>query len=190
MWLVSLFSGSLVLPVLILGVILVGVSSVIGWMPLLKQYKIIISAAGWVLIVFGVYCEGGLSYKNSQAKAVAELQAKLSAAEAKSAQANTQIGSQVAATTQVIHDKGQTLIQYVNHNIVKYDSTCIIPKEVIVAHNAAVTLTMPPVDLKSTTTPAAVTTSPVKPKGSIFDILKFNLQVPAVSSKSDKAPTP
>jgi hypothetical protein len=62
---------------------------------------------------------------------------KLAKAEAESAQANTKIVEK--ATTRIAKQKEKTVIvrQYIDREVTKYDSQCVIPKEFIKAHNDA-----------------------------------------------------
>jgi hypothetical protein len=46
----------------------------------------------------------------------------------------------IVKDTQVIHEKGKTITQYIDREIIKYDDKCNLPVEVIRAHNAAATL--------------------------------------------------
>ena len=74
---------------------------------------------------------------------VAELQIKVAEAEAKSAQVNTEIVEKVINRTQVVKEKGDEVIKYVEKEVVKYDTKflpggqCEIPKEFIIALNKA-----------------------------------------------------
>ena len=74
---------------------------------------------------------------------VAEVEAKLKVAEAESAKENIQIQERVVKKTEYITRRGQDIIQYVDREIVKYDTKfapggqCEIPREFIKAHNQA-----------------------------------------------------
>jgi len=74
---------------------------------------------------------------------VAEVEAKLQAAEAQSAKENVKIVERVVKKTEYITRRGQDIVQYVDREIVKYDTKfapggqCEIPREFIQAHNRA-----------------------------------------------------
>jgi 4-hydroxyphenylpyruvate dioxygenase-like putative hemolysin len=93
-----------------------------------------------ILLVLGLFLQGALAYKESTALAVAELEAKLAKAEAKSAQTNTVIVEKIVKDTEVIRTKGKTITEYVDREVVKYNNICLLPSEVIRAHNAAATM--------------------------------------------------
>ena len=48
--------------------------------------------------------------------------------------------TKVVKDTQVVREKGKTITQYVDREVVKYDNKCELPNEVIRAHNAAATM--------------------------------------------------
>lgn len=129
---------------LILAVGLVGlfVAAFISKILFVSQYKLPIQIVSLILALTGVYLEGALGYKQSVAVEVAELKQKLAEAEAKSAQTNTEIVEKIYKDTEIIREKGKTITQYIDREVVKYDDTCIVPDEVINAHNMAATLTI------------------------------------------------
>jgi hypothetical protein len=74
---------------------------------------------------------------------VSEVEAKLKKAEQESASENVRIDTKIVTRTQVVREKGQEVIRYVDREIVKYDikfapgGQCEIPEEFIKAHNDA-----------------------------------------------------
>jgi hypothetical protein len=71
------------------------------------------------------------------------METKVAEAEAKAAIENTKIVEKVVKKTEYITRRGQDIVQYVDREVVKYDTKfapggiCEIPKEFIVAHNKA-----------------------------------------------------
>ena len=139
-WLIA-FLPYFVIPLLIaVGVAGILVASFVGKVPFIKQYNLPIKLVSLVLLVCGVYLQGASDYKAATDKAVSELQVKLAQAEAKSAQTNTEIVERIVRDTQVIRERGDTVTEYVDREVIKYDEKCELPAEVIRAHNAAATL--------------------------------------------------
>jgi hypothetical protein len=74
---------------------------------------------------------------------VAEVEAQLRVAEQQSAQENTRIETRVVKKTEYITRRGSDIVQYVDREIVRYDTKfapggqCEIPREFIKAHNQA-----------------------------------------------------
>ncbi len=111
--------------------------------PLLWQYQLPFKIIGVLLLVAGVYFRGGYGVEMAWRERVAEVEAKLRVAEAESAKENIQIQERVVKKTEYITRRGQDIIQYVDREIVKYDTKfapggqCEIPREFIKAHNQA-----------------------------------------------------
>lgn len=125
---------------LIAGVIGLFVASFLGAFPIIKQYKLPIQLIALVLTIGAVFFQGALAYKHSVAVEVAELKLKLQKAETKSIETNTEIVEKIVTDTQIIREKGKTITEYVDREISVYNDRCILPKEVINAHNMAATL--------------------------------------------------
>ena len=111
--------------------------------PFLSRYVTIAQIASAILLVAGVYFEGGYSTEMQWRERVREMEAKVAEAEARAATENIKIVEKVVKKTEYITRRGQDIIQYVDREVVKYDTKfapggiCEIPKEFIVAHNKA-----------------------------------------------------
>jgi hypothetical protein len=111
--------------------------------PLLWQYQLPFKIAGILLLVAGVYFRGGYGVEMAWRERVAEVEAKLKVAEAEAAKENVRIVERVVKKTEYITRRGQDVIQYVDREIVKYDTKfapggqCEIPREFIKALNQA-----------------------------------------------------
>lgn len=143
-WLLAFLPNWVTIALLVVGVLGLLVATFIGRVPFINKYNMPIKMVAGVFIVCGVYLLGATAYKDSTAKAVAALEVKLAKAEAQSAQVNTQIVEKVVTDTQVIREKGRTVTEYVDREVVKYDNKCELPAEVIRAHNMAATLNTTP----------------------------------------------
>jgi hypothetical protein len=111
--------------------------------PFIQKYILPIKIVSFILLLGGVYFNGAISYKNSIAVEVAELKEKLAKAEAKSEKVNTVVVEKLLTEKQIIREKGNNVIQYVDREVTKYNDQCILPNEVINAHNMAATLKVP-----------------------------------------------
>jgi len=140
LWIIA-FLPHFVIPLLIVaGIVGLLAASLMSKVPLITQYNLPIKLVSLVLLVCGIYLQGALDYKAATDKEVSELQVKLAQAEARSAKTNTEIVERIVQDTRVIRQQGETIVQYVDREVVKYDNTCEVPAEVIRAHNAAATL--------------------------------------------------
>ena len=106
------------------------------WPPLAVYYKMaqIVSV---VLLVAGVYFEGGYSAEMQWRERVAEVEAKVAVAEAQSKTANDKLDKAKADKVKAIQGKQVIVKQYIDREVTKYDATCKIPEAVVKAHNAA-----------------------------------------------------
>ena len=80
---------------------------------------------------------GAISNEEAWLAKVKELEVKVAEAEAKSQQVNVQVVEKVVTKTQVVRERGKDIVQYVDREVVKYDSKCEIPKEAVTAVNSA-----------------------------------------------------
>lgn len=102
-----------------------------------KLYKLPIQAASAALLAFGLYLSGAASNNDAWLMKVKELEVKLAEAEVKSAKENTRIIEKVSTKIQIVKTRGDDIIQYVDREVAKHDSSCVIPKEFVEAHNRA-----------------------------------------------------
>jgi hypothetical protein len=139
-WLLTLLPVWIIHAVLVAGALGLLIAFFVQRIPFIKTHGYLIKIVSSILVVMGLFLQGALAYKESTALAVAELEAKLAKAEAKSAQTNTVIVEKIVKDTEVIRTKGKTITEYVDREVVKYNNICLLPSEVIRAHNAAATM--------------------------------------------------
>lgn len=124
----------------IVGILALVVSLFIGIVPFLTHYKLPIQLIALILIVSATFFEGALAYKQSIAVEVAELKLKLKEKELESTKTNVKIVEKVVTDTKVIREKGKTITEYIDREVVKYNDECRIPSKVIDIHNDAIML--------------------------------------------------
>ena len=128
---------------LLAGILLTAAAFFIKRMPIINQYRIPAQVLGIALLVMGVYWRGGYAVEQEWRERVAAVEARVAAAEAKSAEENVKIVTKVVTKTQVIRTRGETITKYIDREIVRYDEkfakggVCEIPQEFIKAHNSA-----------------------------------------------------
>lgn len=103
---------------------------------ILPQAKLV-QLGSFVVILFSVFMIGAISNNDTWLARVRELEAKVAEAQAQSAQLNTELAEKTVVKTQVIRERGRDIIKYVDREVVKYDTGCVIPKEFVQAHNRA-----------------------------------------------------
>jgi hypothetical protein len=97
---------------------------VLGFIPFVKTYQFAIQICSIIVLVFGVYLEGGLAdYKEWELK-VKEMEAKVAKAEADSANKNVEIQEKIVEKTKIIREKGRDIITYIDKEIIKIAFDC------------------------------------------------------------------
>jgi hypothetical protein len=122
---------------LLAGIALTVTAFFIRSIPLINQYRIPAQVLGIALLIVGVYLRGGLAVEQVWRERVAELEAQIVVAEAASKEVNVQIETRVLKKTEYITRRGQDIVEYVDREVVKYDTTCVIPDPFVQAHNLA-----------------------------------------------------
>ena len=90
-----------------------------------------------VLLVAGIYFEGGYAAEKQWRERVAEVEAKVAVAEQQAKEANAKLDKKSAVKVKVIREKALVVKQYVDREVTKYNASCVIPDPVVKAHNAA-----------------------------------------------------
>ena len=159
MWILSILPEAAIHTIFGLGILGTITGFVLGFIPFVKTYKLAIQVISLLVLVLGVYLEGGLAdYKEWELR-VKEMEAKVAKAEAESANKNVEIQEKVVEKTKVIREKGRDIIKYVDkwntkeiikevegperirrEEVIKYIENCPVPKEFIDLHNQAAEL--------------------------------------------------
>lgn len=124
---------------LLVGIVLTALGFFVHRIPFLYQYQLPFKIGGVLLLAAGVYFRGGYAVEMTWRERVAELEKKLSVAEAKSAEVNTVVQNRIVYRDKVIKEQGKTLIEYVDREVVKtIPAQCDrLPQELIDVHNRA-----------------------------------------------------
>jgi hypothetical protein len=137
MWILDFLPDAFVHFLVLAGIAGTIASFFLGMIPFIGTYKLPIQIISLVLLSLGVYLEGGLSNQEQWRIKVAELETKLAKQRENAAKINTQIVTNTITKKQVIKEKGETIIQFIDREVVKYDKSCPIPLSVITSHDAA-----------------------------------------------------
>jgi hypothetical protein len=134
MWLLNLLPDWIFYGMLVAGVIGIVASK---FVPLF--YRSAIQAASAVVFIIGVFMAGAIHDNASWLERVAEMEKKVAEAKVESVKENIKIVEKVVVKREYYREKGNDIVQYVDREIVKYDESCKIPKEVIDTINKAAT---------------------------------------------------
>ena len=146
MWILSILPDAAIHIIFGLGILGTIAGFVLGFIPFVKTYQFAIQICSIIVLVFGVYLEGGLAdYKEWELR-VKEMEAKVAQAEAQSANKNIEIQEKIVEKTKVIREKGKDIVKYIDkevikkEEVIKYIENCPVPKEIIDLHNQATEL--------------------------------------------------
>ena len=105
--------------------------------PAIYMYKTPIQLVSVCMIAFGVYMSGVIANENKWKERVAQLEKEYAESQVKSEKVNTEIVTKYITKREVIREKGEEQIRYIDREITKYNEICRLPKEVITVHNQA-----------------------------------------------------
>ena len=150
MWLITFLPDTMV-ALVVYSIIAVGAGLIIAsmltrWIPAVAAYRTPLQVFGVVVLMFGIYLQGGRANEAEWQARVQELELKLAQAQVDSGKKNVEIQTQVVTKTRVLREKGEEIIKYIdrevvkNQEVIRYIEQCPVPKEIIDAHNAAAVL--------------------------------------------------
>jgi len=147
MWILHLLPDSLIAVIVNIILIAGAVTTVAGFfvkfVPFVNTYRTPVQIAGVLLLIVGVYFEGGYSTEMAWRERVREIQAKVAEAEKKSQETNVEVVTKFVTRTQVVREKGKDIVNYIdrevvkNQEVVKFVEHCPIPEIIVNTHNAA-----------------------------------------------------
>ena len=103
----------------------------VGFIPGLRNYKTLIQIIGVVLLTAGIYWKGGYGVEMEWRSKVAELEAKLKAAEAESQKVNTVIETKVVTKVKHIKDTQVKIQKEIVEKEKLINGECEVPAEAI-----------------------------------------------------------
>ena len=137
MWIFNFFPDSFFHAFGIIGILAILVSMFLKRIPFVDTYYIPIRIVGFVILCFGIFFEGAIHNNNEWIARVKEMEAKVAAAEVESKKETIKIVQKIIVKKQIVKERGEDVIKYVDREITKYDNTCPIPKEFVKALNDA-----------------------------------------------------
>jgi len=137
MWLLNWVPNWFFYAIFFIGLLSLLATYFMRFIPFFYVYRTPIQAASIVAIIFGTYMSGAISNEESWRARVLEMEAKVKDVEIQSTKENTKIETKVVEKVQIVKQKGDEVVKYIDREVVKFDSQCIIPKEFVEAHNKA-----------------------------------------------------
>jgi hypothetical protein len=114
------------------------VSAALKFVPFVSIYRMQIQIASVIVLVFGLYMEGGISNQEKWEARVAEAKLEMAKKETASAEATTKVVTKYVTQIQLVKEKGDVIIKevpkYINADV---DAKCAIPNAFVVLHDSA-----------------------------------------------------
>jgi hypothetical protein len=145
MWILKWLPDWIFYAIFFIGLLGIIASFVMKFIPFVYVYRTPIQVISVILVAIGTYMSGAISNEEAWQARVKELEAKIAAAEAESAKENVKIVEKVVTKQQIIKEKGEEVVRYIDREVVKYDTKflpggeCEIPKEFFKVLNDAAT---------------------------------------------------
>jgi len=122
----------------IIGLVLTFIGSFVRFIPVIRPYAIVGRQLGIVLLVIGVFFEGGYATEMSYRARIAEMQAKIKEAEIQSAKANEKLAYQVDKNKELIKEKVNRNAKDIEAKREAINAECKLSDDAWVLYNRAV----------------------------------------------------
>jgi len=139
MWIINFLPNWIFYGILGIGVVGLIVTYLLRFIPIpmLYMYRTPIQLVSIALIVFGVYMAGAISNEEAWKARVAELEKEYAESQVVTEKVNTEVVTKYITKREVVHQKGEEIVRYIDREIVKYNDVCKLPAEIIKIHNEA-----------------------------------------------------
>jgi hypothetical protein len=122
----------------ILGLVLTFIGSIVRFIPVIQPYALVGRQLGIVLLVIGVFFEGGYATEMSYRARISEMQAKIKEAEVKSAKANEKLAAEVSKNKELIKEKVNRNAKDIEAKREAINAECKLSDDAWVLYNRAV----------------------------------------------------
>ena len=139
MWILNFLPDWIFYAILGIGVVGLLVTYLLRFIPIpaLYVYRTPIQLVSIVLIAYGVYMAGAISNENEWKAKVAKLEKEFAESQVQAEKVNTEVITKYVTKREVVYQKAEEQIRYIDREIVKYNDICKLPSEVIKIHNEA-----------------------------------------------------
>jgi hypothetical protein len=122
----------------ILGLVLTFIGSLVRFIPVIQPYALVGRQLGIVLLVIGVFFEGGYATEMSYRARISEMQAKIKEAEIQSAKANEKLAAEVSKNKELIKEKVNRNAKDIEAKRESINAECKLSDDAWVLYNRAV----------------------------------------------------
>jgi hypothetical protein len=136
-WMIGLLPTWMFHIIVATGVGLILASWVLKRIPFINQYNLPVHLIGILLTIVGVYYEGGRGTQAAWEAKVANMEAKVKAAESKSQQVNTVIETQIVERVKIVKDTKNANKETAKLIARQLDDRCVVPESTVMLINSA-----------------------------------------------------
>ena len=122
----------------ILGLLLTFVGSLVKFIPVIQPYALVGRQVGIVLLIVGVFFEGGYATEMSYRVRISEMQAKIKEAEVKSAKVNEKLATEVSKNKELIKEKVNRNAKDIEAKREAINAECKLSDDAWVLYNRAI----------------------------------------------------
>ena len=122
----------------IIGLVLTFIGSLVKFIPVIQPYALVGRQLGIVLLVIGVFFEGGYATEMSYRARIAEMQAKIKEAEVKSVKANEKLAAEVSKNKELIKEKVNKNAKDIEAKREAINAECKLSDDAWVLYNRAI----------------------------------------------------
>lgn len=141
-WIISLLPewilATIIHGTVLLGLILTFGGGLLKLLPIINPYAAIAKQIGIVLLVIGVFFEGGLAVEKSYRARIAEMEAKIKDAEIKSAKLNEKLTVEVSKNKELIKEKVNKNAKDIEAKREAINAECKLSDDAWVLYNRAI----------------------------------------------------
>ncbi len=119
------------------GIVLYIASKLVTWIPMMGQYKLPAEVVGVVLLVVGAFFYGGHGVQKAWLDRVAELEAKVKAAESKSQVVNTVIQTKIVERVKIVEKQVEVVKKEIEIQREVINAECKINDVAVELYNKA-----------------------------------------------------
>jgi hypothetical protein len=120
------------------GIVLYIASKLVTWIPMMGQYKLPAEVVGVVLLVVGAFFYGGHGVQKAWLDRVAELEAKVKAAESKSQVVNTVIQTKIVERVKIVEKQVEVVKKEIEIQREVINAECKINDVAVELYNKAI----------------------------------------------------
>ena len=138
MWILKWLPDFVFHLIFIAGLLGLGASFVLKFVPFFVQYRVVIQVTASIMIAVGLYMEGAISDNTAWMDRVHVMEKKVAEAEAKSADANTKLVTEIARNREKIAANQASVKQAIQQNIQAINRQCKLTDVSVEMYNQAV----------------------------------------------------